>query len=152
MRKPLLFFSEEKRSRTKSLNRSRRKRETRETVLSKEQVTVRFKRSLLVARTHTQTLLRGSGRHAHRRTQCLSFPLKKSTLRDLTATRHSSKLRILTKSAIWTKCLPKQFVANDHRFQNLRSFDEKGCLRGGGRRGVLIPVGFLRAKRVLRSR
>ena len=44
-----------------------RKRETRETVLSKEQGTVRFKRSLLVARTHTQTL-RGSGRRAHRHT------------------------------------------------------------------------------------
>ena len=53
----LLFFSEEKRSRTKSLNRSRRKRETRETVLSKEQVTVRFKRSLLVARTHTTNII-----------------------------------------------------------------------------------------------
>ena len=54
---------------THQIKSRRRKRETRETVLSKEQGTVRFKRSLLVARTHTQTL-RGSGRrrtptHAH---------------------------------------------------------------------------------------
>lgn len=55
---------------------------------------------------------------------------------------NSSKLRILTKSAIWTKCIPKQFVANDHRFQNLRSFDVIGCLGGSERIGVLIPIGF----------
>ena len=57
-------------------------------------------------------------------------------------TLQSSKLRILTKRAIWTNCNPKQFVTNDHRFQILRPFDVIGCFGGSGRRGVSIPVSF----------
>ena len=62
----LLFFSRKKRSHhTNQIALAEEKERREETVLSKEQGTVRFKRSLLVARTHTQTLLRGSGRRTH---------------------------------------------------------------------------------------
>ena len=40
-----------------------------------------------------------------------------------------------------------QIVANNHRVQYLPSFDKGTCLRGSGRREVLILVGFLRETR-----
>ena len=63
----LLFFSREKRSRTQIIIKSlsQKKRDFRETVLSKEQVTVRFKRSLLVARTHARKQYRAVRDDAH---------------------------------------------------------------------------------------
>ena len=64
-----LFFTlllSRKRSRTQIIKSlSQKKRDFRETVLSKEQVTVRFKRSLLVARTHARKQYRAVRDDAH---------------------------------------------------------------------------------------
>ena len=54
----------------------------------------------------------------------------------------TSKLSVLTNWSIRCVNCPGPFVANNHCVQFLRSFDEKGCLRGAVRRGVSITVGF----------